>query len=115
MSLPGPLVLVTLRLTDVKSQASGVQVDLIAALLENLRDVACILEFSQINIGPALLDSITNQLCRTSLTLGSDDGGLLLLAGLVDNEGSALGLLLGDLLGFDSRSEFGREGKVLWI
>jgi hypothetical protein len=38
---------------------------------------------------------------------------LLLLAGFVDDEGGALGFLLGDLLGFDGGSEFGGEGEVL--
>jgi hypothetical protein len=35
---------------------------------------------------------------------------LLLLAGFVDDEGGALGLLLGDLLGFYCGSELGGEG-----
>jgi hypothetical protein len=39
---------------------------------------------------------------------------LLLLAGFVDDEGGALGFLLGDLLGFDGGGEFGGEGEVLW-
>jgi hypothetical protein len=45
--------------------------------------------------------------------LSADYHGLLLLAGFVDNEGSALCFLLSDLLGFDSGCEFGREGEVL--
>jgi hypothetical protein len=35
------------------------------------------------------------------------------LAGLVDNEGSTLGFLLGDLLGLNGGSELGGEGEVL--
>jgi hypothetical protein len=35
---------------------------------------------------------------------------LLLLPGFVDDESGALRFLLGDLLGFDGGSEFGREG-----
>jgi len=38
---------------------------------------------------------------------------LLFLAGFVDNEGGALGFLLGDLLGFDGGGKFGGEGEVL--
>jgi len=38
---------------------------------------------------------------------------LFLLAGFVDDEGGALGFLLGDLLGFDGGGEFGGEGEVL--
>jgi hypothetical protein len=40
---------------------------------------------------------------------------LLLLAGLVDDEGGALGFLLGDLLGFHGGGEFGGEGEVLGL
>lgn len=81
--------------------------------MEDLCNISCVLELSQVNIGSALLDSITYQLCRTSLTLGSDDGSLFLLAGLVDNESSTLGLLLGNLFGFDSSSELRGKGEVL--
>jgi len=35
------------------------------------------------------------------------------LAGLVDDEGGALRVLLGDLLCFDGGGEFGGEGEVL--
>ncbi len=38
---------------------------------------------------------------------------MFLLAGFVDDEGGALGFLLGDLLGFDGGGEFGGEGEVL--
>ena len=38
---------------------------------------------------------------------------MLFLAGFVDDEGRALGFLLGDLLGFDGGGEFGGEGEVL--
>jgi hypothetical protein len=38
---------------------------------------------------------------------------LLLLPGLVDDEGGTLGVLLGNLLGFDCGGELGGEGKVL--
>jgi hypothetical protein len=37
------------------------------------------------------------------------------LAGLVDDEGGALGFLLGDLLGLDGGGEFGGEGEVLAV
>jgi hypothetical protein len=38
---------------------------------------------------------------------------LLLLSGLVDDEGGTLGVLLGNLLGFDCGGELGGECKVL--
>lgn len=81
--------------------------------MQNLRNVPRILKLPQINVRPALLDGVTNQLSGTGLTLCADDGGLLLLTGFVDDEGGALGFLLGDLLGFDGGGEFGGEGEVL--
>lgn len=98
---------------DVKAKTLGVEVDLVVALLQDGGDVSGVLELTQLNVTAALLDGITNQLGGTSLTLGADDHGLLLLAGLVDNEGSTLGFLLGNLLGFDCGGELGREGEVL--
>jgi len=38
---------------------------------------------------------------------------LLFLPGLVDDEGGTLGILLSNLLGFNSSGKLGREGKVL--
>jgi len=38
---------------------------------------------------------------------------LFFLTSFVDDEGGALGFLLGDLLGFDGGGEFGGEGEVL--
>ena len=45
--------------------------------------------------------------------MGADYRGLFFLAGFVDDEGGALGFLLGYLFGFDCGSEFGGEGEVL--
>jgi hypothetical protein len=81
--------------------------------LQDLGNVLRVLKLPQIDVRPRLLDGVTNELGRTGLTLSADDGGLLLLAGLVDNEGGSLSLLLGNLLGFDGGGEFGREGEVL--
>jgi hypothetical protein len=98
---------------DVKAKTLGIEVDLVVALLQDGGDVSGVLEFTQLNVTAALLDSVTNQLGGTGFTLGANDHGLLLLAGLVDNEGGTLGFLLGDLLGFDCGGELGREGEVL--
>jgi hypothetical protein len=81
--------------------------------LQNLCNVPCILELPEINVTPALLDGVTNQLSGAGLTLGANDGGLLLLTGFVDDESGTLGLLLCDLLGFDCGGELGGEGEVL--
>lgn len=67
----------------------------------------------EIHVAPALLDGVANQLGRACFTLCPYYGGLFLLTGFVDDEGGALGFLLGDLLGFDGGGEFGGEGEVL--
>lgn len=108
-----PLVLVRLRLGDVETQALGIQVHLVLRVLQDLRNVLGVLELPQVDVGAGLLDGVTDELGGTCLTLGADDGGLLLLAGLVDDESSALGFLLSDLLGFDGGGELGGESKVL--
>jgi hypothetical protein len=98
---------------DVKTKTLGIEVDLVVALLQNGSDVSGILEFTQLNVTAALLDGVTNEFGGTGFTLSADDHGLLLLAGLVDDEGGTLSFLLGDLLGFDCGGELGREGEVL--
>ena len=108
-----PLLLIRLRLRNVETQTIRVQVDFVSRVLQNLRNVPRVLKLPQVNVRPALLDGVTNQLGRAGLTLCADDGGLLLLAGLVDDEGGALGFLLGDLFGFDGGGELGGEGEVL--
>jgi len=90
-----------------------VQVDLVAALLQDAGDVARVLELAQIDVGARLLDRVTDQLGRARFTLRPHDVRLLLLSRLVDDEGGALRLLLRDLLGFNSGGEFGGEGKLL--
>jgi hypothetical protein len=108
-----PLLLVGSRLANVETKTLAVEVDLVAALLQDLGNIPRVLKLPEVDVGPALLDGVTNQLGGAGLTLGADDGGLLLLAGLVDDEGGALGFLLGDLLGFDCGGELGGEGEVL--
>ena len=108
-----PLVLVRLRLADVETQALGVEVDLVLGVLQDLGNVLGVLELPQVDVGAGLLDGVTDELGGTGLTLGAHDGGLLLLAGLIDDEGGALGFLLSDLLGFDGGGELGGEGEVL--
>jgi hypothetical protein len=105
-----PLLLVGGGLANVQTKALAVQVDLIAARLQDLCNIPRVLKLPQVDVTPALLDGVTNQLSGAGLTLGADDGGLLLLAGFVDDEGGALGFLLGDLLGFNCGCELGGEG-----
>lgn len=112
--LPSSLFLIRCRLADIQTETLAVQVDLIIGLLQDLRNVPGVLKLPQIDIRPALLDGVSNQLSRACLTLSTDDCSLLLLAGLVDDKCSALCFLLGDLLSFDSGSEFWRKGKVLF-
>lgn len=108
-----PLLLVRRGLADVQTKTLAVKVDLIAALLQDLCDIPCVLKLPEVDITPALLDGVTNQLGGAGLTLGANDGSLLLLTGLVNDESGTLGLLLSDLLGFYGGGELGREGEVL--
>ena len=107
-----PVVLLCV-VADVQAEAVGVEVDLVVALLEDLGNGLGVVELTQVDVRSALLDGVTDELGRAGLTLGSDDHGLLLLSGLVDDEGGTLGVLLGNLLGFDCGGEFGGECEVL--
>lgn len=113
--LPFSLLLSALRRVDIQAQTLGVKVQLIptAVLLQNIGDVPCVLDTSQFDVSLALLDSVTDKLRGAGFTLGTDDGGLLLLTGLVDEESCTLGFLLSDLLCFNGGGEFGRECEVL--
>lgn len=115
-SLPvRPLLLVRHGLADVQTKTPAVKVDLVAALLQNLCDIPSVFKLPEVDITPALLDGVTNQLGGAGLTLGANDGGLLLLTGFVNDESGTLSLLLCDLLGFYCGGEFGGEGEVLRI
>lgn len=102
---------------DVQAQTLGVKVKLVPAtsFLQDLRNISGILDASELDITLALLDGVTDKFGGAGFTLGSDDGGLFLLAGLVDEESSSLGFLLGDLFGFDGSGELGGEREVLSI
>ena len=78
-----------------------------------LGDEAGVFNLLELDVRLALLDGVTNQLGGAGLTLGANDGSLLLLTGLVNDESGTLSLLLCDLLGFYGGGEFGREGEVL--
>jgi hypothetical protein len=111
--LPRSLLLIRDCLANIETQACRIEIDLVLGRLEDLRNVLGVLKLPQVDVRPRLLDSVTDELSRACLTLGADNGGLLLLAGLVDDESGSLSLLLGDLLGLDGGGEFGGKGKVL--
>lgn len=102
---------------DVQAQTLGVKVKLVPAtgFLQDLRNISGILDTSELDVTLALLDGVTDKFGGAGFTLGSDDGGLFLLAGLVDEEGGSLGFLLGNLLGFDGSGELRRECEVLTL
>jgi len=108
-------LLVLIRFGNIQPQPVRIQVQLIlpTSLLQDGRNIPRVFNSPQVHVAPALLDGVTNQLCRTCFTLGSHDGGLLFLTGFIDNEGGALGFLLGYLFGFNRGGEFGGEGEVL--
>jgi len=107
--------LVFIALCDIESQTLRIQIQLVpsTSLLQDLGNGSRVLDSLQINIRPTLLNSVSNQLCRSCLTLGSNNHSLLLLAGFVNNKCGSLCLLLCNLLCFDSGRELGRECKVL--
>lgn len=113
LSTAPPNCLITSRVAHIQAQSSAVQIHLILAPLQDLRNGPRVLELPEIDVTPALLDSFADELCRASFTLCADDRGLFLLAGFVDDEGGALGFLLRYLLGFDGGGEFRGEGEVL--
>lgn len=94
----------------------GIQVQLVLStvLLQGLGDLAGVLDLPQLDVALALLDRISDQLRRASLTLSTHNESLLLLAGFINKESGTLGVLLGNLLGFDGVGEFGGEGQMLW-
>ena len=55
-------LLVRNRLTDVETQSCRIQIHLILTLLQDLCNVLRILKLPEIDIGPRLLDGITNEL-----------------------------------------------------
>lgn len=100
---------------DVQAQTLSIKIKLVSAarLLQDLRNISGILNASKLDVTLALLDGVTDKFGRAGFTLGSDNGGLFLLASLIDEESGSLGVLLGDLFGFDGSGEFGGECKVL--
>jgi len=100
---------------NVKTETLGVEVHLVlaASVLDQFGNVPSILDLTQLNVTPGLLDRFADELRRAGFSLGSDDHGLLLLSGLVDHECGALGVLLSDLLGLDGGGELGRECQML--
>src|SRR4051794_20012083 len=100
---------------DVQAQALGIKVELVlaAVLLEDLGNVASVLDLTELDVALALLDGVTNELGRAGLTLCANNECLLLLTSLVDHERGTLGVLLGDLLGLNSGGELGGEGQML--
>jgi hypothetical protein len=100
-----PVVLLRV-VADVQAKTLGVEVNLVVTLLKDLCDRLGVVKLTQVDVGSALLDGVTNQLGGAGFTLGSDNHGLLLLPGLVDDEGSTLCVLLSDLFGLDGGGEF---------
>ena len=110
-------LLVLVSLLHVEPQPVRIQIQLVlpSTLLQNLRNIPRVLDPPEIHITARFLDGVTDEFGGASFSLGAHDGGLLFLASFVDDEGGALGFLLGDLFGFDGGGEFGGEGEVLFV
>jgi hypothetical protein len=100
---------------NIQTQPLSIQIQLVptTGFLQDAGDVARVLDASQFDVALGFLDGFSDEFGGAGLTLGANDGGLFLLAGFVDDECSALGILLGDLFGFDGGGEFGGECEVL--
>ena len=101
------LLLISLRNIQPQPISIKIQFVLPASLLQDRRNIPCILNPSKVDITSALLDCVSDEFGGAGFTLGADDGGLFFLAGFVDDEGGALGFLLGYLFGFYGGCEFG--------
>lgn len=100
---------------DVQTKTLRIQVQLVLAtrFLQDLSNLSGVLDPTKLDVALALLDRLTDKFRGAGFTLCTDNRSLFLLASLVDEEGSPLGLLLRDLLGFDGGGEFGGEGQML--
>ena len=107
--------LLLIRLRNIQPQPISIQIQLIlpARILQNRRNIPRVFNPPQIDVASALLDGVADEFGGAGFTLGADDCGLFFLAGFVDDEGGALGFLVGYLFGFDGGGEFGGEGEVL--
>ena len=97
------LFLLLISLRNIQPQPISIQIQLIlpARILQNASNIPRVLNPPQIDIASALLDGVADEFGGAGFTLGAYDGGLFFLAGFVDDEGGALGFLLGNLFGFD--------------
>lgn len=104
-------------LKHVETQALRIKQEpvLSATVLHDLRNVPRVLQLLQLDVRAVPLDRVSDQLRGACLTLRPDNHGLLLLAGLIDNECRTLSLLLCYLLGLDGCRELGGKSKVLQL
>ena len=70
------------------------------------------LQPAQLDVAGVVAHRVADQLCRLGLSLRLDDGGLLLLLGLVDDKLCSLRLLLRNLLRLDRRGVLLAKGEV---
>lgn len=100
-----------IRLT-IKQQALSIKHNLVPTLAQCRRNLPSRLQPSQLQETLVAPDCLSDKLSGPSLSLCSDDDGLLLLDRLVDQERRSLSDLLGDLLCLDGVSELGGESDV---
>jgi hypothetical protein len=105
--------LITRRLRNIQPQSRAIQINLILAPLQHLRNISRVCKFSETHVAAALLDGVTDQLCGAGFSLCAHDNSLFLLSRFIDYEGGALGFLLRYLFCFDGSGEFRGEGEML--
>ena len=109
------LLLLFIRLSNIQPQAVSIKIELVlpTCLLQNCRDIPRVLNPSQINVAPRLLNSISNKFGRTCFSLCADNCRLFFLASFIDNKSSTLSFLLSNLFRFNGGLKFGGERKIL--
>ena len=93
-SVPGSGRCVSSKVLDqIQEQGIRGQVHLIRAFGNDVRDFARRVDPPQLDEPGVIRNGLTNQLRRPSLSLRSNDGGPLVLQGLLDDKAGALGVL----------------------
>ncbi len=95
---------------EVKEEGVGVDEGAVVGGGEGFSDFAGPFDPLELDVGRVHV--LADELSGGALTLGADDGALLVLKGLFDEELGAFGVLLGGLLGFDGLVELLREGEM---
>ena len=97
---------------DVEQQRVGGEVYAVVRSCDGGSNILSGGDTTQLNETGIVLHSLTDQTSRSGFSLCANDGGFLVLLRLLHHILGTLGLLLGDLLGFDGVGELASEGQI---